>query len=338
MRDGNFRDTEYRSYYYTKIRHEDDWNEEVKRTRQVKVGEDKNGNPIYKEEVYWETVYHPDEWYKISNSGGLFDKKSINREEYEDFRRLWNTEMRFIDMHRNYYTIDGDAQEYDFCGHWEHLRGYTEEASYENRVAGSNSVLKFKDISKEEAKELGLFDYSPSSTFGYHIGKQKIDYLNMYYGKPRQIHIKVLAFPYTKGVQIVEDQKAYWQGGNKNELVVCIGIDRAKNIKWADCFSWQDNPELDVRCKTWLLQGNKKLNLIELGNWLEGNLVLWKRKEFKDFSYISSFLTGEQNIAILVTIIILSILGSIGSIIIIENELVKNYNSQVVRNRYYSNF
>lgn len=309
MRANNFHDTEYLSYYYTKIRHEDPWNERVRHTREVKVGEDSDGNPIYETEVYYTTEYHRDKWLIYSNKGGLFDEKSISREEYNSLRKLWNTPMRFIDMHRDYYTIDGDAQEYDFCGHWDHLRGFTEESSYENRIKGSHSILKEREISKEEATELGLKEYSLNPIIGIaptKAEKQKIEYLNCFYGRKKQIHIFILCF-YNKGAGIVEDQKAYWQGGNKNELVICIGLKpNTRQIQWAESFSWQDDITLDARIKSWLIE-QKTLNIENLGNYIERNLRHWKRKEFKDYEYIQSYLTHTQNMIILWTMIILSI-------------------------------
>lgn len=324
MRSNNFSDIEYVSYYYTKIRHEDPWNEEVRHTRKVKVGEDENGNPIYKEEVYYTIEYHRDKWYKYSSDGGFFDSKSISEKEFNELRNLWNTPMRFVDMHRNYYTIDGDAQEYDYCGHWEHLRGYTKEHSYENRISGSESILKYKDISKEEAKELGLKEYCCSHILGISTTKdekQKIEYLNCFYGKTKQIHLFILCFPSTAGVGIAEDQRAYWQGGNKNELVICIGLKPGtRKVDWVECFSWQDETTLDHKIKSYLIEKGT-LNLVDLGDYIENNLGDWHRKEFKDYEYIQSYLTHGQNMAILWTIIILTIILGIGQSIYLNNEI-----------------
>lgn len=303
MRQSNFSDVEYRSYYYTKVRHYDSWNERQTRTRRVKVGNH------WHTQTYHVTVNHPEKWTVFENTG---KERSIREKEYKELRDLWGTSETFINMHRNYHTKDGDAQEYAYCGHWEHMRGYTEEHPYENRIIGSKNVMKFRKISDEEADSLGLYHYSLSSLRGVNdpLGKQKIEYLNMRYGKEKEIHVIVLLFPATKGVTIVEDQRAYWQGGNKNELVICVGLWKGRKVAWAESFSWQDSPELDVRCKEWIMsQGT--LDVVKLGDWIEESLGLWKRKEFKDFSYIGSYLTTGQNIAILITTIILSILGSI---------------------------
>ena len=309
MRQSNFSDIEYLSYYYTKVRHYDRWNERQTRTRRVKVGKH------WHTQTYHVTVNHPEKWTIFDNGG---NEKGIEEKEYDNLRRLWGTEEVFVDMHRRYHTKDGDAQEYLYCGHWQHMRGYVKEHSYENRIIGSKNVMKFKKISDEEADSLGLYHYSDNPLRGWNEGRQKISYINMRYGKEKEIRIVLLVFPASKGVSIVEDQKAYWQGGNKNELVVCVGVWKGGKVGWAESFSWQDKPELDVRCKQWFIQSGV-LDVEAFGTWLEGNLGLWERKEFKDFSYINSYLTTDQSITILITTIILSILGCIVVVWIMED-------------------
>ena len=305
MEQGNFNDTEYLSSYYVKVRHTDKWDEYIHRTctRQVPDGTDSEGNTVYREETY-DCSYvetHPERWLKYDVNG---NEEYIDREEFNYLRRLWHSKEVFVDMHRDYYTIDGDAQDYYWCGEWLHCKTFTWKHTYENRIQGSESVLKYREIKQDEAKELGLFEYpdvtwknnDPSPILGFKPGPyatQKIKYLNSMYGKEKQIHVFILVWPESAGVQITEDQKAYWQGGNKNEFVICIGIDKAAKVKWANCFSWQDDTELDVRCRNWLLE-HGRLDINALGEWIIKNLGLWKRKEFKDFSYIKHYLKQDQ--------------------------------------------
>lgn len=318
-------DTEYVSYYITKIRHYDEWDEWIHKTctRKVQKGTDDKGNPIWEEEEYDCSYreFHPERWTKFNNAGSEIH---IGREEFNRIKSSWGTQERFIDMHRHYYRIDGDAQEYDWCGEWFHCETSTYSRSYRNVIKGSGSVFNNRKVSEEEARELGLYEYPEPSRWddndpspllgldpsGRHI--KKFQYLNAYYGAARQIHIFVLAWPAdTIGPQIVEDQKAYWGGGNKNEFVICLGIDRER-IAWADCFSWQDQAELDVKCRDYLIS-MKVLNLDRLGDWLEQNLGLWKRKEFKDFDYIEPVLSEGDLSIIMWTVILTSIAILIGA-------------------------
>jgi hypothetical protein len=35
-------------------------------------------------------------------------------------------------------------------------------------------------------------------------------------------------------------QRAYWQGGKKNDFIVGIVTDEDHNIQWVDCISWTE--------------------------------------------------------------------------------------------------
>ena len=107
-----------------------------------------------------------------------------------------------------------------------------------------------------------------------------------YYKYPHKLYV----LQGNKPIEVSEQQKIYWEGGNKNELVICVGLDSLNNIKWNNTFSWCDAPELEIKIKSHLNE-NEKLNIPELCNFIENNLNSWKRKEFKDFDYINSMLT-----------------------------------------------
>ena len=325
-------DTEYLSYYITKIRHYDEWDEWIHKTctRKVYKGTDENGHSIYEEEEYDCSYreFHPERWSKFNNNG---QEIYTTEEDFNRIKYIWGTKSIFVDMHRHYYRIDGDAQDYNWCGEWFHIETATYNHHYTNKIKGSGSVFNDRKISEEEAKELGLFNYPEPNRYeidpnpilgiehvsGRHI--KKFQYLNAYYGLTKQIHIFVLVFPKEVGAQIIEDQKAYWGGGNKNEFIICLGLDKpAGRINWAGCFSWQDDTEMDVRCKNFLLD-MKIIDLSKLADWIEQNLDMWKRKEFKDFDYIETPLTEGDIIGIMWTLIIVSILVLIGSLFIGRN-------------------
>ena len=82
-------------------------------------------------------------------------------------------------------------------------------------------------MSEEEIKENKLFDYpeiknnDQNPILGFNATDTDIDavrYLNGYRGPKNQIHVFILCFN-NPSLEIAEMQKAYWQGGNKNEFV-----------------------------------------------------------------------------------------------------------------------
>ena len=315
-------DTEYLGGYITKITHYDEWDEWIHKTctRQVPCGRDSKGNTIYRTETYDCSYreYHPERWKYTDN---------YNREEYfynksyfdAAMRELGYPKMVFRDMHRNYYRIDGDAQDYFYDGTVQHIRPLVWSETYRNKILASHSIFKFEDIDDEEADSLGLFRYpdvkdnDQAVILGFKAGKKvhkQYKYINSVYGSKKQFRIYVLVFR-DKPLEISEKQKSYWQGGNKNEFVLCLGYNTKKGtIDWCNPFSWCDKPELEVATKRYF-RDHPKMDLSEYPQWLENHLHLWKRKEFKDFDYIENELTKGQSVALLIIILVFDIFVSI---------------------------
>ena len=309
-------DTEYLGGYITKITHYDEWDEWIHKTctRQVPCGRDSKGHTIYRTETYDCSYrdYHPECWTYTDN---------YNREEYfynksyfdAAMKELGHPKMVFRDMHRHYYRIDGDAQDYFYDGTVQHIRPLVWSETYRNKILASHSIFKFEDIDDEEADSLGLFRYpevndnDQAVILGFKAGKKvhkQYKYINSVYGSKKQFRIYVLVFR-DKPLEISEKQKSYWQGGNKNEFVLCLGYNTKKGtIDWCNPFSWCDKPELEVATKRYF-RDHPKMDLSEYPQWLENHLHLWKRKEFKDFDYIENELTKGQSIALLIIILIL---------------------------------
>ena len=314
----NESDTEYWGSYMTKIRHYDDWDEWVHRTctRRVPAGRDSKGNTIYRTETYDCSYrdYHPERWTYTDNYGSehyFCDKAEFDRAMAE----LGYPKMVFIDMHRHYYTKDGDAQDYYWDGTFENSRTLTTWRTYTNKVIASRSIFRFEDIDKEKAKELGLFeypeiqDYDQKSLLGVRLDRltmKKIKYLNGTFGSKYQFRMYILVFK-DKPLVISEQQKSYWQGGNKNEFVLCLGYNtKTHKIDWCNPFSWCDSPKLEVATKRYFRE-HPNLNLMGYCKWLEKNINLWKRKEFKDFDYIDVEMSDGQTTALFIIILLLDI-------------------------------
>lgn len=326
MISNNTDDVEYLSYYYTKIYHEDKWNERVWVTK-TRTVIDSKGNTHTETYQVRETRTHPEKWYGYLNNGS---ELSLTPNEYYNIRKRWNVPEHFIDKHRDYYTIDGDAQEYIWDNNNETIKTYVKKHHYTNKVIGTETAFKFNEITQEEAKTLGLYDYpnidnndeqDPIIGYKKFISFNDIKQIKLYNalnGYKKQIGVYVLIYPNSSS-SIVEDQRSYWQGGNKNEFVICVGIDSLTNkIQWSQCFSWLDDITMEVECRNFI-NSQDKLNITVLNNWLEKNSNLWKRKEFSDFNYLNVSLTDSQEITILWTVIILSIIMAISGVIMIKS-------------------
>lgn len=315
-------DTEYLGGYITKITHYDEWDEWIHKTctRRVPCGRDSKGNTIYRTERYDCSYrdYHPECWKYTDN---------YNREEYfynksyfdAAMKELGYPKMVFRDMHRKYYRIDGDAQDYYYDGTPQHVRALVWKNSYQNKILASHSIFKFEDIDDDDADSLGLFRYpdvndnDQAVILGFKAGKEvhkQYKYINSIYGARKQFRIYVLVFR-DKPLEISEKQKSYWQGGNKNEFVLCLGYNTKKGtIDWCNPFSWCDKPELEVATKRYFRE-HPRMDLSQYPSWLHKNINLWKRKQFSDFDYIKNELTKGQSIALFIIILFFDILVSI---------------------------
>ena len=320
----NTTDVEYLGDYITKVRHYDEWDEWIHRTctRTYKSG---NTTRTQTYDCSYRQ-YHPERWSYFDQNGNehwLYYEK-----DYDAIRRKFGTREIFVDMHRNYHRIDGDAQEYHWNGTEKTAWTVTHERTYKNKIQNSNSIFNFTDISKKEADSLGLYHYPlinydvdydqiPVLT-SREIPKEHIDALkftNGFYGKKHQFRLYILIFENASS-EISELQRSYWKGGNKNELVVCLGMNGDK-VEWCNAFSWCDVPTLDVKTETFFVE-NGYLDLIGYSKLVRESLQNgeWSRKEFDDFDYIKVELTFVQEI---VTLIISLILNVVLAIVFIKN-------------------
>ena len=314
----NSTDTEYLGGYVNRITYYEPWDElvTVTHTREVACGTDSNGNTIYKTEVYYTTEreYHSEEYTYVDNESNW--EHSLSKKDYETIKKRMGNKTVFRDMHRDYHRIDGDAYDIYWDKSVEHLYDITTSHTYKNKIKASQShtIFKYSDITKEDAKELGLYEYPDINLMNQNpiIGRvasdkdiQRIKYINATYGKTYQFRVYMLFYE-GKDIEISEQQKAYWQNGNKNEFVVCLGTQR-DSVVWCNPFSWCDEPKLEVLTRDYFIQ-NPNVDIDAYGKWLQTQIpTKWKRKEFADFDYIHIGLSKEQYIALIVIMILLNI-------------------------------
>ena len=246
-------------------------------------------------------VYHPEEHYFFTTIGSRY---GMSHPFFCQIRDLW-----CVSMHRDLWTgshirggartgyhynfNDLDSTRYSDIRYWVPV---TESHSYKNKIRCSNSIFKFEKINKEKARELGLINYPEISGIDAPAILSN-DFAVPYYADDlfrkfnagiapgSQMRLYILLFDRQKSIAISELQRAYWQGGNKNEFVICIGKDMADKIHWARAFSWADEQQLEVEISQELMNRGH-LDWEHLYRWLENNIYRWKRKEFKDFNYI----------------------------------------------------
>ena len=300
--------TEYLGSMVKDINHEDAWTElvEVKETKT-----DNKGNSYTVTRI--DERYHSEKYYLHTTRGSKID---TNFSFYCRVRDLWglpaNT-LRWTGSHikggvryGSFYTIaDFKEEERENPNNWVPV---TESNSYRNKVQASNSIFKFEKIDKKTASEIGLLDYpaiyshdAPCVLSNDILIPPALDELfrkfNARYAPEYQMRLYMLLYNADRGISISEQQRSYWQGGNKNEFVICLGMNSKEEVEWARAFSWADDQIKEVETAQWLMQ-HSNVNWFDFHAWLRWHLIDWKRKEFKDFDYISITLPLWQLLSI----------------------------------------
>ena len=316
-------DVEYLGDYVVEIRYYEPWDEYIQQTCTRTYTTGSGDNEVTHTETYdcSYVSHHKAEWFQVLSNG---NKCAITKEEYNRLFNLWAMEKSvFVDMPRKYHRVDGDMYYKRFDGIVSHSKTVTFERHYENKVKASRSIFGFTNITKDDAKKIGLHDYPPLTLqkggkpwgcdknqnpfLGYTPNTAELtrwQFINGYYGSTKQIRVFLLFF-YNEPQSIMQDQRDYWVGGNKNEMVLCFGMDSiTKKIHWADAFSWSDKPTFEVNFRN-LMSGKSTLDLFELADFVEyGARNYWVRKKFEDFKYLSIELTGTQLIWLFIIILI----------------------------------
>ncbi|MFA5152090.1 MAG: hypothetical protein WC554_06000 [Clostridia bacterium] len=204
--------------------------------------------------------------------------------------------------------------------------------TYINKIKSSDlSKFDMKRIKRKEADTLHLFKYpklddklnyptilSDVSIISSDV-QTKFQRLNGKFGPKNELRLWVLVFN-NHNPNIAKLQEDYWVRGNMNELVVCIGVNKEKQVEWAYAFSWTKNNKLinDVENKV------EHMGILNDSTWndyykyLNTNLSTFQRRDFaKEFSY----LTVEPKGWHIIVIFIVALLASIGiNIWVVKNE------------------
>nr|DAN12954.1 MAG TPA: hypothetical protein [Caudoviricetes sp.] len=121
-------DTEYLGSHVTKIRYYEPWNEQEIRTRTYTDSKGESHT-----ETYYVTVNHPERWSYFDHSG---KERDCTSQEFSAMKDCLQAPSVFVDMHRQYYTRDGDAYEYQWNGQAAQLYPVTREHEYEEQSEG----------------------------------------------------------------------------------------------------------------------------------------------------------------------------------------------------------
>lgn len=298
-------DTEYHGALVQSARYYEPYTTWVHKTCSYTVSCGKN----CRRTVYYDCSYCDEngpEW-EIKNSLG--QTWSISQTHYNYLIKKWSSKPEFVELNRNINYRgscgkDGDAYQVN----WNKLpltaESTTTTDSYENRVQAAHTAFDYPTISENDKKQFKLFDYPGVDGYGQKmvlgldsikwVNKRDKWYMNQWatflngqLGVKKHARIYFLYFKDMPSVA-ADMQEAYWDGGNDNEIVVCVGLSsKTRKIQWVRPFSWSPIRRIipDVR-EDIMINPTFDASKLSKAVWYNVDKE-FKRKDFKEFDYIS---------------------------------------------------
>jgi hypothetical protein len=276
---------------------------------------DDKGHFVGFEHIY-DVDYHPPYWQVVDTNGLTVH---INDRKFTELTHKFGNNS-FVNLHRHYHTINGNKYVTQWDKSDEKCEVCTTSHRYKNRLLASNSVFKFPEPDSKE----GLFEYPRIG--GYYdsqfilggndpVAERKLALWNAHNGHDKQCRLMFLLYNQLP-IDIALNQENHWQGGNKNEFIVAIGLDDGI-VKWCHVISWTEEDTLKTEVRNYITS-QEKLDLSKsvdvVGEKVKDGFV---RKHFKDFDY----LTVEPPFWTVVLTFFLTIAVNVGlSVWIVKNE------------------
>lgn len=277
-------------------------------SREVCIQRDKNGNCTNYKTEYYDCSYcdeNPPTWYIYDNVGGAV---SIDNEYFKKLQRQWHSKLEFINKKRNIKRhlgcgVDGNAYKIIWDNKIHTSESIIHSKSYNNKVKVSNSTFNYKKISQKDVKKYNLYEYPEIYNFHYkqkpiqgldklnipQVNKELIDKYYQYLngnGEKTKGMVYVLLFP-NKDINISSLQEQYWYGGNRNEVVICIGYEpNTLKLDWVKVFSWTKDKMVHVELREELMEIGT-LDLLKMYKPIEKVMnTYYKPRDLKEFEYL----------------------------------------------------
>lgn len=260
----------------------------------------------------------------------------ISKEEYLKLIEQWKATPIFQDLNRNIKYRGSCGKDGDmYFIRWNNdpltSETTTYEISFTNVLKTNHSAFNYPDVDEKTAISAGLYEYPnvvrrryqqsvlglDSINYPNKVGLMKrLDYLNGAFGEKYKVKVFTLFFK-NKDIQTSFLQEAYWDGGNQNEIIVCIGVDNEGNFDWVRPFSWCDNKRVVIDIRDDLMDSSDRSPEFIYQTYLDAIEKSWHYKSFEDFNY----LTFQPSTGQLIFVYILTLVISVICVIwVIKNE------------------
>lgn len=342
MKSVSLRDVEYNGYLVTEARYYEPYETWVKETCSERYacgtyttgsGNTKTTHTQYCTR-YYDCSYCDDysARYTILDTKG--SETRISKKEYNELIKQWSAVPKFLDLKRSIDFHFGCGKDGDmYFIKWDKDPLTSENTTYEvgftNVLKTNHSAFNYPDVDEDDAIAAGLYEYpevvnrryQPSvlglDSISYEDKSnllKRLDYLNGAFGKKYKVKVFTLFFK-NKDIQTSFLQEAYWDGGNQNEIVVCIGVDDKGEFEWVRPFSWCDNKRVVIDIRDDLMGSDDKSSEFIYETYLNAIDKNWHYKSFEDFNYLTFQPSGKQLAFVYILTLVISVIFVIWAIV-----------------------
>lgn len=207
----------------------------------------------------------------------------VSYSKYKELVSRWGgaSNEKFVDMNRRYHSYDGDKYIIPWNKRPILAEPLVSQHTWTNKVQASSDVHNYREFTKEEAVAAGLYEYPEFWSGGYELltildrGKSHYNtaygrywrYLNGKLGPMKKVRLWVVIFR-GKSLETARMQEDYWKGGNKNEFIFVIGVDKANQVQWGHIISWTERQKVKIEARNYIAEMDK-LDLMKLAKWAE---------------------------------------------------------------------
>lgn len=287
-------DTEYLTYRVTSASYFEEWDQKVSCSHRRPCYAKKDGRCPHGGHGYrhsYDVRKHSKRWEATDSSSRDF---TISQQQFEQLATTFGN-RQFVDLDRPYYKIDGNKWLTTWQGGFDEIVPVTVERSYTNKVQANRSLFK---LQKVDPKKFNLFSYPTlkdplnypailtDDNSDLSVANGKLMSWNALIGDKKQVRIWLLLFhdkPREAGIA----QEYYWDGGNKNELVVVLGLDVQQKVQWNHVFSWSESTIKPAVADCLANLEGQKVDLPDLVTRIgQETNERFVRRQFSEFNYL----------------------------------------------------
>lgn len=303
--------TEYWNTIGVRTEYYQAWDEYIHRTCYRTVSTGKTSYTVPYDCSYVD--HHPEYWMLLSNRG---EEIEIPKEKYNELVSRWKVAPAFQDMQRNYHSYDGDMYHAEWPNFFDTMEPIASQHTYKNKVKHSDNTFGFVQI---EPKKENVLEYKkPDGYTGYYIynwtnaeDQMLLRRWNAQLGSSKKVVMMIIVYD-KKDISEAFKQESYWRGGNKNELILCVGHS-SSTITWTKVISWTPQTVLKAQIEREIKE-LKNFCMKCIINHFAMEVQKWPkviRRDFEEFNYLTVPVPMWGNIVAYIVALIVSILAAL---------------------------